>query len=191
MIFAKTMSLLHLALLTIGARRKIPNKLGTSLYRFRKYTETFSNGGLKRIIIITPCEQWASLLSDWEWRPWRRGLQETSFVFPRSGLAPFFSFYVFSYFLAPLLCFSSFSRNFFLIFSVRRQSMGSRSGKHEVMSWYFIANCWWIRWWSDFMWKLYCWWLMIFDRVLSMIYNYPSKQFEGDLETSRERKQIS
>ena len=21
------------------------------------------------------------------------------------------------------------------------------------MSWYFIANCWWIRWWSDFMWK--------------------------------------
>jgi hypothetical protein len=57
MIFAKTMTLLHLALLTIGARRKIPNKLGTSLYRFRKYTETFSNGGLKRIIIITPCEQ--------------------------------------------------------------------------------------------------------------------------------------
>ena len=98
---------------------------------------------------------------------------------------------LFSYFLAPFLCFSSFSRNFFLIFSVRRQSMGSRSGKHEVMSWYFIANCWWIRWWSDFMWKLYCWWLMIFDRVLSMIYNYPSKQFEGDLETSRERKQIS
>ena len=98
---------------------------------------------------------------------------------------------LFSYFLAPFLCFSSFSRNFFLIFSVRRQSMGSRRGKHEVMSWYFIANCWWIRWWSDFMWKLYCWWLMIFDRVLSMIYNYPSKQFEGDLETSRERKQIS
>ena len=50
------MTLFHSALLTIGAGRKIPNKLGTSLYRFRKYTETFSNGVLNRIIIITPCE---------------------------------------------------------------------------------------------------------------------------------------
>ena len=112
MIFAKTMTLLHLALLTIGAGRKIPNKLGTSLYRFRKYTETFSNGVLNRIIIITPCEHHFCQIENGG-----RGVA-VSRRLPSSFLAQAWHLFslspIFSYFLAPFLSFSSFSGIFFL-----------------------------------------------------------------------------
>ena len=110
------MTLLHLALLTIGAGRKIPNKLGTSLYRFRKYTETFSNGALNRIIIITPCKLHFCQIENGG-----RGVA-VSRRLPSSFLAQACHLFslspIFSYFLAPFFSFSAFSHIFWHLFSV-------------------------------------------------------------------------